>query len=39
MELEITDVISKDVLELIGELGKLSDEELEALANSIIGIA
>ena len=39
MKLEITDVISKDVLELIGELGKLSDEELEALANSIIGIA
>ena len=32
-------VIEQDILELITELGKLSDEELEALANSEIGVA
>tara|TARA_Y100001973_G_C5201392_1_gene337957 strand:+ start:334 stop:453 length:120 start_codon:yes stop_codon:yes gene_type:complete len=39
MELEITDIIDKKILDLIGELGKLSDEELEALANGEVGIA
>jgi len=39
MELEITDIIGKEMIDLIGELGKLSDEELEALATGIVGIA
>ena len=39
MELEITDIIGKEMIDLIGELGKLSDEELEALASGIVGIA
>ena len=39
MEIEITDMIGKEMIDLIGELGKLSDEELEALATGIVGIA
>ena len=39
MESEITDIIGKEMINLIGELGKLSDEELEALVTGIVGIA
>ena len=39
MQSKITDIIGEDVLDLISELGKLSDEELEALATGIVGIA
>tara|TARA_Y100001938_G_C8017954_1_gene393637 strand:- start:612 stop:725 length:114 start_codon:yes stop_codon:yes gene_type:complete len=37
--MEITEVIEKEILDLISVLGTLSDEELEALANGIVGIA
>ena len=32
-------MIEQELLKLIEELGKLSDEEIEALANSEMGIA
>ena len=37
--IDITDIVGKEMLDLIGELGKLSDDELEALATGIVGIA
>ena len=39
--MEITDIIGEhiEILDLIGVLGTLSDEELEALATGIVGIA
>ena len=37
--MEITELIEKEILDLISVLGTLSDEELEALATGIVGIA
>ena len=37
--MEITEIVDKEILDLIGYLGQLSDEELEALATGIVGIA
>ena len=43
MQSKITDIIGEDVLDLISELGKLTDEELELLVNAssggIVGVA
>ena len=36
---EITDILDKEVLDLISFMGTLSDEEIEALANGQIGLA
>tara|TARA_B100000287_G_scaffold122022_1_gene113812 strand:+ start:307 stop:423 length:117 start_codon:yes stop_codon:yes gene_type:complete len=38
--MEITDVVGKEMLDLIGVLGELTDEELEELVQcAIVGIA
>ena len=38
--MEITDVVGQEMLDLIGVLGELSDEELEELVQcAIVGIA
>tara|TARA_B100000131_G_scaffold211791_1_gene203696 strand:+ start:84 stop:200 length:117 start_codon:yes stop_codon:yes gene_type:complete len=38
--MEITDVIGQEMIDLIGVLGELSDEELEELVQcAIVGIA